>query len=224
MSEFYPKQYNEMADNYSDMFSEMNKKSIEEFNGFLSPFDLSNKKIVDLGCGEGHLISYLKEKGANCSGVDASDEMVEIAKNRTSADVRVESFSKTSFEDNEFDFVVSKWAIQTIDEIEPVYSEALRILKPGGYFIFLAVHPFRHFLEKKKQGKDYFKKEIVESIIFKGTITVKEPSHTMTDYLSEFFLKNFELEKFFESHEFPGAEQINGDTYPTHFIIKARKK
>ncbi|MEZ4103055.1 MAG: hypothetical protein R3B55_00565 [Candidatus Paceibacterota bacterium] len=83
---------------------------------------------------------------------------------------------------------MSKWAIQTIDEIEPVYRETLPYFETERLFYFFGRFTIQTFLRKKRnKKKDYFKKEIVESIIFKGKITVKEPSHTMTDYLSEFF-------------------------------------
>ena len=217
-------QYNNVADEYKAAFGEMNLKSVEALNNALEPLLPHIKTAIDFGCGTGDIITYLQAKCITCAGVDSSAEMTAIAKANVSADIRTENFAHTSFEVNSFDLVTSKWAMQTSADIDPIYTEATRILKTGGYFVFLVVHPLRQFLEKKKQGKDYFKKEIVDSIIFDGAITVYEPSHTLMEYFSEIFIKYFSLVKIDEGAEFPAAEQINGDIYPTYLIIVAQKK
>lgn len=114
--------------------------------------------------------------------------------------------------------------MQTSAEIAPIYDEAARLLKKGGHFAFLVTHPIRQFIEKKKTGKDYFKKEIVESVIFAGAITVYEPTHTLREYLGKDFTKHFSLIALEEGPEFPAAEKIGGDNYPTYLIIVAQKK
>ncbi len=62
-----------------------------------------------------------------------------------------------------------------------------------------------------------------DSVILNGTITVQEPTHTMNEYLSEYFLSYFTVEKFIELED-PTAEKVEGRKYPGFFIIKARKK
>lgn len=219
------KQYNNVSEGYGKIFGEMNQISVEALQSVLSP--LLKKKIrnaLDFGCGHGDMILYFQSQNIPCDGVDSSEKMTAVAKQNTDADIRCEDFAHTSFNDESFDLITSKWAMQTSAEIDPIYSEAYRLLKPGGYFVFLTVHPIRQFLEKKKIGKDYFKKEIVDSIIFDGAITVYEPSHTMKEYLSETFLSLFTLISIEEGAEFPAAEQIGGDIYPTYLIITAQKK
>lgn len=219
------KQYNTVVEDYRKVFSEMNKQSIIALNTALESILIKSiSNAVDFGCGLGDMIEYLQSQNITCAGVDSSSEMVALAKRNTGADIRCEDFAYTSFEDRSFDFVTSKWAMQTSAEIDPVYKEAHRLLKKDGYFVFLVVHPIRQFLEKKKVEKDYFKKEIVDSIIFDGAITVHEPTHTMKEWLSETFLSLFTLKSLDEGAEFPAAEQIGGDIYPTYLIITAQKK
>jgi ubiquinone/menaquinone biosynthesis C-methylase UbiE len=220
------KQYNPVANSYSDQINEMNKKSNFEFKDAFDSIKLNGVNVVELGCGAGDLISYIKGCGLRYSGIDSSEEMINLIKQKfpNDIDVRIGDFSKTTFTENSFDLVISKWAIQTVNNIDLIYKESMRLLKKDGFLLFLVVHPIRHFLEKKKQGKNYFTQEIVESVIFNGTITVKEPSHTVSEYFSDYFLQNFNLLKVLESYEFPGAEQINGDIYPTHLLYIARKK
>ncbi len=219
------KQYNNIANNFAKASGGMNMKSVIAFNSALDRIITQNiTNALDFGCGFGDLIISLKDRNIICAGVDISLEMVMLSNQNTGADIRCEDFAETTFEDASFDLIASKWAMQTSEEIDPIYREAQRLLKKDGYLVFLVVHPLRQFLEKKKSGKDYFKKEIVDSVIFDGAITVYEPSHTLKEYLSETFLSLFRLECIDEGSEFPAAEQIGGDIYPTYLIITAQKK
>ena len=217
-------QYNSISQTYDLLRKDFNEISDTSFRNILDPLIIGITSAIDFACGNGDMILYLQSRGITCAGVDSSSEMVALAKAHTSANIRCEDFAHTSFKGELFDLVTSKWAMQTSPDINPIYKEAARLLKQSGYFVFLVVHPLRQFLEKKKHGKDYFEKQIVESIIFDGAITVQEPSHTLKEYLSNFFFKNFTLLSINEGAEFPAAEQIGGDIYPTYLIITAQKK
>lgn len=215
-------QYNNFAKTYSDLNKAQNENSISEYFHLLNSIG-PGKKILDMGCGAGFDLNFFGSQGLSLYGFDASEEMVKLSKMRNKeADIKLGKFDQIPFESNFFDFVVSKWAIQTASDIDPIYKEVLRVLKPGGEFVFLAGHPIRQFIEKKKTPKDYFKKEMVESIIFDGKIKLSEPTHTMSEYLSDLFLTRFSLLAYREAFESSG-EKINGDTYPMYFIFKARK-
>ena len=138
-------------------------------------------------------------------------------------DIRVARFEEVPFDDDCFDIVVSKYAIQTAPNLGPIWSEVHRILKPKGVFVYLAVHPMRQFLERKKQGEDYFQQTIVDSLILNNSILVKEPTHTFNEYLTGDFLSKFDIQKYQESWD-PAAERIGGQKYPGYFIIKASKR
>jgi len=113
--------------------------------------------------------------------------------------------------------------LQTTALIDPVYEEIIRVLKPKGKLVYLACHPIRQFKEKKREGKDYFKKEIVESVFFNGQVSALEPSHTMNEYLSKKFFRHFTLEGYEEGLD-EAAEKVDGDIYPSYFILKASHK
>lgn len=226
----FEKQYDKTAEEFNEFYD--NQEAHISTDAFFSVItdelieSIENKKVLDLGCGAGKDAIFYVQKGFAYSGVDASSEMCALAKvDKNVSDIRNESFSqKMSFNDKEFGLVVSKYAIQTASDIKPIYDEVHRVLDDNGIFAFLVVHPMRQFIEKKKQGKDYFKKELVQSIIFDGKITVTEASHTLTEYLNSDFFNNFSLIDLKEGYDFPASEQINGDIYPTFIIIVARKK
>ncbi len=226
----FEKQYDKTAEEFNEFYD--NQEAHVSTDAFFSVItdeivsSIGNKKVLDLGCGAGKDAVFYVQKGFTYSGVDASAEMCTLAKqDKNVSDIRNESFSsKMSFNSKEFGLIVSKYAIQTAQEIKPIYDEVYRLLDDQGYFTFLVVHPMRQFIEKKKQGKDYFKKELVESIIFDGKITVTEASHTLSEYLNSDFLNKFSLVDIKEGYDFPASEQINGDIYPTFLIIVVQKK
>lgn len=216
-------QYDDFAQKYSDIFVDQNQNSIEAYFRTLD-IPLDGLKVLDLGCGDGYDLSIIKDQGAEIYGIDASQEMVTLAQQKNpDGTIKLGLFENIPFEDQSFDVVISKWAISTSPHIDPIYHEIVRVLKPNGQLIYLANHPIRQFIEKKRNPKDYFKKEIVTSVFFDGQVTAKEPSHTMNEYLSPTFFNYFTLESFEEGHD-SGAEKVDGDIFPSYFIIKANLK
>jgi ubiquinone/menaquinone biosynthesis C-methylase UbiE len=215
-------QYDAIADTFEKAIEEGNKASKDALRATLP--DLKGKTVLDLGCGDGTDSSFYLENGAAyVAGIDASNELLEKAKEKhTGIDFQYGLFEKIPFENEKFDLVFSKYALMTSAELEPIFIEVTRVLKSGGIFMFLVTHPIRQFYEKKKEGKDYFKKEIVDSICFDGLITFKEPSHTLKEYLSEYMLSNFTLEGYEEEFD-PAAEKII-DTYPGFVLFKWCKR
>lgn len=216
-------QYDPFAKKYADSFLKYNQESISAYFRHLA-LDLHEKNVLDLGCGTGHDLFEIQKKGAKIFGVDSSVEMVKLAQQKNPlGEIYVSQFDRTPFSDKTFDLIISKWALQTANSIDPIYKEVIRLLKPNGKFIYLVCHPIRQFMEKKKNGKNYFKKEFVRSVFFGGTITAIEPSHTLQEYMSPFFFDNFVLESFEEGID-AASEKVNGDVYPGYFILQARLK
>lgn len=217
------KQYDAFAKKYSEVCVENNQDSITAYFRHLD-ISLEGKAVLDLGCGDGYDLSQIKLKKAAIFGIDASEEMVKLTQQKNPEGViKVGLFEEIPFQDHLFDVVISKWAFQTSAQIDPIYREIARVIKPGGQLIYLTGHPIRQFIEKKRKGKDYFKKEIVESVFFDGQVTAKEPSHTLNEYLSPTFFDYFTLESYEEGYD-SGAEKVDGDIYPSYFIVKARLK
>jgi len=224
-------QYDKIVDSYRSGYDKTNGNQFnrEIFHCYIEKLGLNNQtKVLDLGCGSGEDLNFCKGLGADIYGIDASTEMLGTAcKNlNLSLDKELKHASfdeRIPFEDSVFDFVISKYAIQTSHTLEFIFTEMCRVLKQGGVMLYLSKHPFRQFFERKENEPDYFKQKVVESHIFQESVTIREPTHTMTEYLSPFLFKKFDVQAYNELWE-PAAEIIGNARYPGFLIIQAKKR
>lgn len=107
--------------------------------------EIKNKKIVDIGCGQGFFCRILAKHNANVIGIDLSKKLIDIAKQYPSSknlEYYVANSEDLSFlEKNSFDYAISILSIGNIRNIEKTFEEIYKILKQNGKFIFVIIHP-----------------------------------------------------------------------------------
>ncbi|QLG49030.1 class I SAM-dependent methyltransferase [Natrinema halophilum] len=93
------------------------------------------ERILDLGCGTGHLTARISDSGATPVGLDASEEMISKARD-TYPDCEFvrEDARDFSFEEP-FDAVFSNAALHWIPEQDAVLESVADALAPGGRFV-----------------------------------------------------------------------------------------
>jgi 2-polyprenyl-3-methyl-5-hydroxy-6-metoxy-1,4-benzoquinol methylase len=95
-------------------------------------------KVLDLGCGRGHLLRLLARRGFDIAGADSSPESVRAAQAALSpADpgrIRVGTLDAIPFDAGSFDLVVLIETIEHLrdDDLPQVIGEIRRVLKPDG--------------------------------------------------------------------------------------------
>jgi ubiquinone/menaquinone biosynthesis C-methylase UbiE len=88
-------------------------------------------RLLDVACGSGGVARLARSMGAEVVGIDAAEELVDIAQLRNpDADIRVGSMFELPWEDESFDAVVSINGIWGGND--DALSEAHRVLRPGG--------------------------------------------------------------------------------------------
>jgi trans-aconitate methyltransferase len=93
------------------------------------------ERILDLGCGTGHLTSKIAEAGTHVVGVDRSPEMIAQAREKHPA-LRFEVMDARELVlDGSFDAVFSNATLHWIHEPERVIVGIAELLKPGGRFV-----------------------------------------------------------------------------------------
>ncbi len=115
-------------------------------------------KILDVGCGNGTLTSRLKERGAEVCGIDASPQMLEIAR-RDYPDIPFYQKDASSFAMEEpYDIVFSNAVFHWIDDQDGLLSSIAGVLKPGGTLVcefggFGCCESIHHALEEAFQAR-----------------------------------------------------------------------
>jgi SAM-dependent methyltransferase len=104
------------------------------------------REAADLGCGTGRTGAWLRSVGvATVDGVDLTPEMLEVARARGVYRRLVEGDVSTSgLPGASYDAVTMCLVDEHLTELGPAYSEAFRIVRPGGSFVLVGYHP--HFI------------------------------------------------------------------------------
>lgn len=108
--------------------------------------EVEGKKVLDAGCGEGYLSRKLAKSGASVTGVDYSENMLQLAMERTPQELGI-AFRHGNCEDlsflpdKSFDLIISNMVIQDLANYEMAIGEMYRLLVDEGRFIFSITHP-----------------------------------------------------------------------------------
>jgi SAM-dependent methyltransferase len=95
----------------------------------------AGERILDLGCGTGHLTAKIAEAGAHVVGVDRSPEMIRQARLKYPL-LRFEVMdAREIVVDGIFDAVFSNATLHWIKEPERVIAGIRKSLRPGGRFV-----------------------------------------------------------------------------------------
>ncbi len=102
-------------------------------------FGTFSRSVLDIGCGGGFLSNALAEKGHTVTGIDLSQESLDIAKqyDATNTASYLQADAKMlPFEENSFDIATAMDFLEHIEDPKLVIAEVSRVLKPGGLFFF----------------------------------------------------------------------------------------
>jgi len=132
--------------------------------------DVSNKSILDAGCGPGSFSQTLVAKGAQVFAFDSSGEMVRSAKEElgeTATVVQGDLNQPFDFVgERRFDIVLSSLVLDYIKDWDRLFRKFSRILYDHGRLVFSIHHPF--FLDLKNNSdqidieNNYFQVQLVE--------------------------------------------------------------
>ena len=113
----------------------------------LDELDVTPQSILDLGAGTGHGSRALKRRypRATVVAADIAPGMLERARQqsrwlRRFERVRADAYA-LPFKDGAFDLVFSNLMLQWCDDLDAVFADIARVLKPGGLLLFSTFGP-----------------------------------------------------------------------------------
>lgn len=150
-----------------------------------------NLDILEIGCGTGKNTEFLSAKAKSVIGADFSSEMLAKAREKVVAENvefrQMDLRDEWKFAANSFDLITCSLALEHIENLDFVFSEAVRVLRSGGQFYFGELHPFKQYSGSKAR----FETDA-------GEVKLKCFTHHVSDYFAAAVRNNFEAVKLKE--------------------------
>ncbi len=108
-----------------------------------SHIHLTDKNVLDVGCGGGFLSEALSSKGALVTGIDISEELIELASDHSKQSNLNISYSCRTVENfsseykHAFDIITCMELLEHVPKPESIINACMHLIKPGG-LLFLS--------------------------------------------------------------------------------------
>jgi SAM-dependent methyltransferase len=134
--------YDAAASAYAQLFSDSLRESPLDraiLGAFVEVARASGDgRVADVGCGPGYVTAHLDELGVSAFGVDASPEMIQLAREAyPGLRFDVGAMAALDIADGVLGGVLARWSIihTPPDQLRPVLAEFHRVLAPGGHLL-----------------------------------------------------------------------------------------
>ena len=99
--------------------------------------NVRDKRVLEVGCGNGRLSSFLAQKSGNLTAIDIDETQLEEARHMIKGvDFRTGSGESLEFPEGSFDLVFFGFSLHHQDSFAAL-SEAQRVLVPGGEILII---------------------------------------------------------------------------------------
>ena len=148
-----------------------------------TPLDLDGRDVIELGCGTGKNTVWLAERARTVLALDFSDGMLARARERLAERPGAASVRFVRHDVREpwpatlasVDVVVGNLVLEHVEALASVYSEAARVLRPGGQLLLCELHPER----QRRGGQAHF-----TDAASGDTVHVPAHRHTVSEYVN----------------------------------------
>jgi len=132
--------------------------------------DFKGKKVLDVGSGNGYVLSKYAAEGAEVFGIDITQAGIELCRKRfeylnLKGDFRVADAQEIPFPDNTFDCVCSMGVLHHVPDTQKALDEIYRVLRPGGRFIVMFYHRNSAKYQIKYRVRSLFTGKSVQQLV-----------------------------------------------------------
>ena len=98
-------------------------------------------RVLEVGCGTGEWLAEVASIGCGVAGIDSSENMLELARTKVSADLRQGAAESLPWPNGSFDLVVCINSLHHFVSPITALREAFRVLRPAGKFLSIGLDP-----------------------------------------------------------------------------------
>ncbi|MFC5401125.1 class I SAM-dependent methyltransferase [Cohnella soli] len=201
--------------------------------------DISGKKLLEIGCGNGQSLQYQAERNASeLWAVDISERQIEKAAQHlelsgVSAKLICSAMEEEcGIPEEYFDYVYSIYAIGWTTDLEGTFCRIASYLKKDGVFIFSWSHPI-HRCVTEDNGRFVFKKSYFDEawypVAVEGELLLAD--RKLSTYVNALAKAGFVVEQMIEQNDGEMMQSMEDKSdlayrakmFPVTFVIKARK-
>ena len=188
--------------------------------------ELGGARVLEVGCGSASSSRWLAERGARAVGIDISAGMLRHARegnahSGVSVPLVQASADQLPFRDGGFDIACSAFgAVPFVADLDAVFAEVARVLRPGGRWVFAVTHPMRWiFPDDPGVGgltatQSYFDRTPYVEVDDSGRATYVEHHRTLGDYVRALAGAGLVLDDLIEPEWPEGHDQVWGQWSP----------
>ncbi|HUF33642.1 MAG TPA: class I SAM-dependent methyltransferase [Acidimicrobiales bacterium] len=199
---------------------------------------VSGKRVLELGCGGAQCSIAFAKQGANAVGVDFSAEQLAFARRLVEREeVKVElhhgDLADLAFiRGDQIDLAFSAYAFGFVEDLDRVFRQVHRVLKPEAPLVFSLPHPAYDMIDDQSDPallvrRSYFDHSPIDYEW--GGVAFTDYRHTVGDLFTSLGRANFRVDTILEPEPLPGGPRSQHwhDAFryvPRTLIMRARKQ
>lgn len=182
-----------------------------------------NIKILDVGCGSGYSVNCLSEMGLDATGIDFSEEIINLGKERyKNINIKVMDANNLNFSESYFDLILFECSLSVMKNPEKILGSCKKLLKKDGMILLSDFFFKQTDIEGDTYTLNYWNK-LFSDLNFQ-TIIFQDKSKEWKNYLGMVLWEQGELSGLLRGNQ---NCNINSDIFKKetgYFLVILKKR
>ena len=188
--------------------------------------DVSGKRVLDVGCGEGHVARLFARHGADVVAVDISPRLLHLARTFEEQDqlaieyVEADLAGGLPCHRGAFDLVVANMVLEDCEDLVGVLAAIADALKPGGRLLLSLNNPYA--VAARGKVDDYFRSGALAQTFGTDQARYEVPFYyrTFEELVSAFRQQGLLLRSAVDVRPIPSDPHLPDDPVPTIMLLE----